>query len=456
MLSRLLRFVNARALLAEGARVVVGVSGGVDSVVLLHLLRAAGYEVTAAHVNYGLRGADADADEALVRTLCRQSDMPLKVHRAGIEGSVQAAAREARYAFFGEVACQVGAAAVATAHHRDDQAETVLLNLFRGAGLVGLAGMPLRRPLVPDSEVEVIRPLLWAARAEIEAYARTHDLAWREDASNRSLAYRRNALRHAVLPLIEQHFGEGVGERIAGAADLVREALESEAALVPASLFEAAAEETGGAWALRLGVLADQPEAVRRGVLLDALRRWAPGTPRSQATVRELEALLGAQPGRRVAWPGVTVWRDRDRLVFEAEPAVDAFALDVQPGETTTPLGTLHVGKPSAVPAAFDASPEVEWVDADRLRFPLTLRPWQAGDAFQPLGMTGRKNVSDLLTERRVSPHERARQLVLLSGEAVAWVVGHRLGAAWAVGPETQRAVRLRWRPALPPVRSGA
>ncbi len=434
-----------RALLAEGECVVVGVSGGMDSMVLLHLLSASGFLPVAAHVNYGLRGEASAADEALVRTLCQQWDVPLRVHRAEVSGSVQAEARDARYVFFGEVASEVGASAIATAHHRDDQAETVLLNLFRGAGPVGLAGMPMRRPLMSGSAVEVIRPLLWASRAGIESYARAHHLLWREDESNQSPAYRRNVLRHEVLPLLGKHFGEDVGERIAGAAELMREALDSGAALVPADLFEDAAEENASGWSLRLDGLTAQPEAVQRGLVLEALRRWAPDAPRSTATVREVESLLASQVGRRIEWPGVTVWRDRDRLVFETAPAVDTFKVNVDVGKTQTPLGTLAVELLDVVPEAFDSSPNIEVVDADRLRFPLTLRTWQAGDAFQPFAMDGHKNISDLLTERRVPSHRRARQLVLVSGDEIVWVVGHRLGAGFAVGAETQRVVRLTW-----------
>ncbi len=449
MRQRFTEFVTGRGLLAEGARVVVGVSGGVDSVVLLHLLREGGFAPVVAHVNYGLRGAEADADEALVRMLCERWDVPLWVRQAEIEGSVQAAARAARYAFFGEVAAEVSALAVATGHHRDDQAETLLLNLFRGAGPVGLAGIPVRRPLAPGSRIEVVRPLLWASREETEGYARARGLPWREDASNQSSAYRRNVLRREVLPLLETHFGEGVGARIAHTADLVREALDAGAALVPTELFEAAAEAVPGGWALRLDGLEAQPPPVQRGVLLEALRRGAPGVPRSAAAVREVEALLAAQPGRRVAWPGATVWRTRAHLVFETAAAVEAFAVEVQPGETVTPLGTLRVEMLDAMPEAFDGSPEVEVVDAERLRFPLVLRPWQAGDGLRPLGIAGRKKVSDLLTDCRVPSYRRARALVLLSGEEVVWVVGHRLGAA-AVGPETRRAARLTWTQASP------
>lgn len=445
---RLSDFIAEHGLLVPGARVVVGASGGADSTVLLWLLRETGFVPVAAHVNYGLRGADADADEALVRALCKQWAIPFRVLRAGIEGSVQAAAREARYEFFGDVARAVGAEVVATAHHRDDQAETLLLNLFRGCGPAGLAGMPVRRPLAPGSDVWVVRPLLFASRAEIEVYAHDHGLRWREDASNQTGDYRRNVLRRKVLPLIEAHFGAGVAERLAHAATLLREYLDSGAALAGTAAFDGASEQLPDGWALRLDTITSLPEVVRRGIVLEALRWWAPDAPRTAAAVAEVEALLTAQPGRRVVWPSVTVWRDRDRLVFTSAAAPPNFEASVQFGETVTPLGTLRVDPLDDVPNAFEATPHVEFVDAGRLRFPLTLRPWQPGDTVRPFGLDGHKNVSDVLTDRAVPPHRRARQLVLVSGGEMVWVVGQRLDAAFALRSETRQAVRLAWAPA--------
>ena len=440
-------FVAERGLLAPGEAVVVGVSGGVDSVTLLHVLVEAGFRPVAAHVNYGLRADASESDEALVRALCADWGVPLHVERAALSGSVQAEARRVRYDFFARLAAEAGATKAATAHHRDDQAETLLLNLFRGAGPRGLAGMPVRRPLAPGSPAEVVRPLLFASRAEIEAYAREHGLRWREDASNLEGSYRRTALRHRVLPVIEEVFGDGVRDRLADTADLLRAYLDGGAALAAGDALDEAHGVIGGRPALSTAALRAMHEAQRRGVLLDALRRFAPDAPRSAATVRELDALLDAQPGRRVAWPSLTVWRDREHLVFDTQSA-EAFEASVEPGRTGTPFGTLNIEPLPEPPASYDPSPCVEVVDADRLDFPLALRPWRPGEAFRPLGLAGEKKVSDLLTERKVPPQERAQQLVLVSGDAIVWVVGHRLGEAFRIGPETARAARLVWRPA--------
>jgi tRNA(Ile)-lysidine synthase len=278
--------------------VVVGVSGGVDSAVLLALFRSAGYRVVAAHVNYGLRGADADADEAVVRANCQSSTLPphvpLYVDRPVLgEGNVQAEARRARYAFFERVAAEVGASAIATAHHRDDQAETLLLHLFRGTGPSGLAGMPSRRPVAPDSDVVLIRPLLLVGKEDLRLFAERMSVEWREDRTNREGDYRRTALRQAILPVIEEAFGEGTSERIAQTAARMRDYLDAGAAFSSGAALDAAAERTPTGWALRLETLGLYAEPERHGVLLDALRRWARAVPRSAATARALDALVG-------------------------------------------------------------------------------------------------------------------------------------------------------------------
>ena len=192
-------FLRRHALLETGEPVVTGLSGGVDSIVLTSVLAALGVPVRAVHVNYRLRGDASDEDEAFVRTWCGERGIDLIVRSFDGEwpsgASVQQAARDFRYAVFEEEALAIPCGKVAVGHHRDDQAETVLLNLFRGSGPEGLAGMPVRREISPGSSVQVVRPLLAERRRDIEAYARAQGLTWREDASNTTPKYRRGALR---------------------------------------------------------------------------------------------------------------------------------------------------------------------------------------------------------------------------------------------------------------------
>lgn len=454
-------FIERHGLLEAGAQVVAGLSGGVDSVVLVHVLLRLGYDVRAAHVNYGLRGADSDGDEAFVRDWCSSLGVPLEVARFDTRAeatmrqtSLQDAARALRYAFFDRVAAAAGCRYVAVGHHLDDQAETVLLNLFRGAGPEGLAGMPAWRPLAGDTSRVLVRPLLGVRRRDVEAYARAEGLSWRTDASNESSAYRRGALRTAILPLVEAHFGEAVGENVARAAGLVRAYLD--ATLHPSldAAFDAlaVADEVGGGGLDLDGLLRLAP-VWRHRVILEALRRWLPAAPQRAALAETVAALLAAQPGRRLVLPGGTVWRERNRLVFA--PAVHAGVAGNLPvgrlgmGDSfSLPGGTLHLERLDARPSHLDpGTANVAFVDASRLQLPLIVRPWRPGDRFQPLGMAQAKKVSDFLTDAKVPSSRRQAVYVLVSGGDLVWVVGQRLDHRFRIRPETTAFAKISYLP---------
>ena len=400
-----------------GDRLLVAASGGVDSVVLLHLLTGLGQPVHVAHVDHGLR-PDSAADGAFVAAACARLGVPYRQLAVTVEaGNLQDRARAARYAALAGAAREHGCRAVATAHTATDQAETVLMALVRGAGLRGLAGMPPRRPLAGG--VDLVRPLLDVARAEVERHALAHRLGWREDPSNLSDGFRRNRLRRSVMGLLRDEAGPGLDRRMAAAAAHARGGL----GVVGAQLGDPG---RGGLALARLAPLADD---ARRAVLAEALARWAPRAPRSAALVGRLAALVDAPVGARVESGGVQAWREPDALRFGAGTAL---------------AGTLATTPLDAVPAVFDADPWSEVVDADRAR-DAHVRPWRPGDRIRPLGLDGRQRVADLLRERGVPRADRAAVPVVARGGEVLWVVGHRLAASVAVTPETTRAARWSW-----------
>lgn len=453
LLERVRRFIETEALLSPGQHVVVGVSGGVDSMVLLEVLRRLGYRPLVAHLNYRLRGADSEADEALVRQFCHQYRLPLRVARIDLKArtggrALQAAARRVRYAFFRQLAQKEGIDVVAVAHHRDDQAETLLLHLMRGSGLEGLLGMRPKRQLGQNGMVWLVRPLLPMSRAEIEAWARAEKIPWREDVSNARLQYRRAWIRHEVLPLLARHSSPSVAERLAHTAALLRAYYDS--TFLPdlqRRWREVADESIHG---LRLELLGRQPLVWQQRLILEALRRWFPGAPQRRQVVRQVRKLMQTQPGRRLELPQGTIWRDRDALRFRPRQT-HRFPEEglLQPNQPLAlASGTLIANLLETVPARLDeGAPLVAFVDAGRIQWPLRVRRWQAGDRMQPLGMSGHKKISDLLTNLKIPVDQRNQCYVVCQNDEIIWLVGYRLAEPFRVRPETQRVVKLCWNP---------
>lgn len=499
LIERVAAFVRENLLLDDSEHVVVGLSGGIDSIVLTDVLKRLGYALTAVHVNYGLR-AEADDEEAFVRAWCQSRDVPLRclsfdtktvAEERGL--SIQHAARDLRYDAFLDTAEDIGVRRVAVAHHLDDQAETVLLHLFRGTGIEGLAGMAPRRPLSRSSagrrtdidavepteenasQVWLVRPLLDVARTEIEAYARSEGLPWKEDPSNVKLSYRRGGLRAEVMPVIERHFGPSVSRRIARTARLVRAYLNATLDPELRAAFEKAAGLERGESFLRLDVLEQLPPAMSRRVIIEAVRRWLPDVEATERLAEEIAALGHAQVGKRKQYRSGQIWRERDRLVFLAGAGDPADAFDDGPqGDSETvekawpagdPAGpaeyTIHppekmevslpegricsevLAEPPEDPSVSPASEA--FLDARFIEYPLLIRKWKAGDRFIPLGMARPKKLSDFLTDEKVPAHRKHAVYVVLSGNRIVWVAGHRIAHDVRIRPDTTKTIHLSY-----------
>ena len=443
-------FLRRHTLLETGEPVVIGLSGGVDSMVLTSVLATLGMSVRAVHVNYRLRGDASDEDETFVRTWCGKQGIDLVVRSFDGEwpsgASVQQAARDFRYAVFEEAALAIPCSKVAVGHHRDDQAETVLLNLFRGSGPEGLAGMPVRREISPGSSVQVVRPLLAERRRDITAYARAQGIVWREDASNTVPKYRRGALREHILPLIEQHFGEAVVENIARSGALVREYVDEVLRDELETCFDAALAEEGAVDEAAVRAL---PPVLRGRVFIEALRRWAPGFEADARAAARIEHLLDMQPGRRLVFGDTVVWRERDRIVFVSSGSSVNVApvcrLDEE-GALEIPGGYLHVERLGAPPGDVTSGvPNEVYLDARKACFPLLVRPWTAGDRFVPLGMRRGKKISDFLTDEQVPPHRKRAVHVVESEGRIVWVLPLRISEEARVREDSSEVVRLRF-----------
>ena len=415
---------------------LVGLSGGADSVALLLLLKERGGRIEAAHVNHGLRGEDSDGDEAFVRALCAELNVPLMVYRATPpEHPGEDWARQVRYGFLRQAMRETGAEALALAHHRDDQAETLLMHLMRGAGLTGLTGM------APDAALDgirVVRPLLHVSRSELRAMLAERGQAWREDASNRDPRYLRNALRLEIMPRLEQ-YAPGAAARMAQTASLLREDEEALNALTEVFL-----RKHGGARHLALSALTQKPLGLKRRVLrLWWERQGLP--PLNRAQTDGLLTLLDASAGSRCnlpqGWHGQRGWTHLHLVPPEMEEAQEAVAARdgaVMGGVTLTlgaPDGTTGDGR------------RTQLVPREMLEG-LTLRVWQPGDWIRPYGMAGRKSMQDYYTDRHVDAPFRHRVPLLCRGNEVLLVGG--VGAGGIPTMNQDEGVMLRWTGPMP------
>ena len=444
-------------MLSHGSKVLVAVSGGVDSVVLLTALDALasrlGIRLTVAHLDHTLRGAASTEDARTVAALADRLGLQLICERSAVRaaherhgGNLEDRARRLRLAFLGHAARSVRAERVALGHHRNDRAETLLFHLARGGGPTGLAAM---RPV----NGALVRPLIDVTRAEIEEYAHAEGLSWREDASNNDLSLSRNRIRHRVLPLLAQ-LNPRVIEAIARTADLVAEERDALDLLLEPVWRELRADHTTGHLALSCDRAAALPSPVRHAVLRRAVAE-ARGHLRGieKRHLDAVDGLLVAHEGHgEVSLPELIVTRTGDHLLFGRGTLlrpVTPMRADVELGRNPIPqFGcaiTCAVTQRETTPEE-PSSDELhtETADADRVRFPLFLRTRVPGDRFRPLGMRRDKRLQDFLVDARVPRIERDRLPLLCDQERIVWVVGVRLSDAVRVTPKTSRLLTLR------------
>ena len=438
MTARVASYIAQHKLLRRKSRVLLGVSGGVDSVVLLDVMTRLGYTCEVLHLNFGLR-PEATADAVFVRTLCKdrgitfhleEVDTMSRVHETS--ESLQMAARVLRYDAFVRTAKARRIGYTASGHHADDQAETVLLNLMRGSGPEGLAGMRARRSL--ENEIVLIRPLLNETRNAILEYAKHRKLSWREDASNDDLRFKRVRLRQEIMPCLD-------GRSLARSAEHLTEWVDQVIRPMIKQQFHRAAKDRQ----LSVQMLRNVPPVLARRLILEAVRCWLPGAPATQSLAVRVYALSSQQPGRRVEAGVGSVWRNHDMLIFQrlggSSPNTCQY-LDFD-SVVEIPGGWLKVELTHRRPAALQFDQGI-WLDADRLRLPLTVRAWLPGDRLIPLGMHGSKKVSDVLTDAKVATHLRPRCTIVCSADEIVWVVGHTMADPFKVRENTCRFARLR------------
>ena len=460
LLHRVVQTVRSRSLFHHGQHIVVAISGGPDSIALLsilhHLRPSWKLTLSAVHCNYGLRGAESDGDQKFVEAFCQGLGVPLDVRRIEFhtgrrKTSLQAEARDLRYRVMQEVAEKCGADRIAVGHTADDQAETVLLWMLRGAGLTGLSGMPAFR------DNKIIRPLYDTKRQEVLAYLRTAELSFREDSSNFKPHYLRNRIRREVIPILNRLVPSSV-DALCKLADICREddrCMDQQVDILSSS---AVKRRSAGGWTIDRSFLLELPLAFQRRCVRNLFRQ-NDGQFRSPsirtvdriihlASKRGAGSSLDVKGGRVVADDrGLQFVPLRAREISHAgHPHGRYQELLSVPGELIW-SGTgqrLQVQQQACI--RIGAAPPLGknriLVDADRVSQPLMVRNWLPGDRFHPSGMGGHsKKLQDFFTDLKIPIAARSLIPLVVAPEGILWVVGYRQDGRWAPTAATKRCL---------------
>lgn len=435
MQEQFLHHIQLHELFSERDKILLTVSGGIDSMVMLDLFKKLGFTAGVAHVNFGLRGEDSDKDEYFVVQAVKESSFPVHVKKFDTAElarerrlSIQMAARELRYGWFEELVREHKYSAIATAHHLNDSFETILLNLVKGTGFDGIVGIPVRQR-------NIVRPMLFATRQQIEAYARDNKLNWREDSSNSSDYYQRNLIRNQVMPLLRQvnpnlevSFIDTLA-RLKAAHEFARTFLKGfnirniyyDGTYVKIRKEELAGQTHGAVilWELLkdLGFNYDQcQEITRHGHQPGAIFR----TSSHQMTVDRDVFMIGKiSPSN----PGVHV--QLAKATGRAELGAQALIIE------TKEIHEFSLGRDT----------NKAQLDYDRLSFPLVWRTWQEGDRFVPLGMDHQKKVSDFLIDSKIPLPQKEQITVVESNGVIVWLTGMRIADPFKVTAQTKRVL---------------
>jgi len=428
------QYISENQLLEDGAKVIVGVSGGADSVALLDILHSLKYECVVAHCNFHLRGEESNRDSFFVEELCEKYN--LKYERIDFDTeayaeihsiSIEMAARELRYNWFEQLRVIHLADKIVVAHHRDDSVETILLNLIRGTGIRGLTGIP------PQNEY-VVRPLLCYGRQDILNYLNERKLSYVDDSTNNEDLYTRNKIRLNIIPLFET-INPSAKEAITRTSEYLRQVETIYKYYIEQVKTDIFKDDTID---IRKLIQYIEPEAVLYEIL-------SPYNFNS-ATIRQIFESLVSQPGKIFYSETHKLVRDREYYILKRinNLSLESFTISVEDTFVSYPL-KMNIGSIKLGPSfELEKDKNILYADKEKLKFPLTIRRWHQGDWFVPFGMKGKKKVSDYFTDHKYSLFDKEEAWLLCSDDDIVWIIGERSDGRFKVTESTSEVIKIQ------------
>lgn len=441
MLEKVRDFINRENLIPQNSTVIVGLSGGMDSMVLLDILTLLGYNCIAAHCNFHLRNDESDRDEKFVKNWCKTIDtqytsinFDTKQYAADRKISIEMAARELRYCWFETIRNEYQADYIAVAHHKDDSVETLLLNLIRGTGIKGLTG-------ISPKNGHIVRPLLCLSRNEIESYISERDIPYVTDSTNHEDIYLRNSLRLNVIPLLET-LNPSVRETIFRTSRNLTEAEKIYSESIQKSISKVFNDN-------KIYIDELKRTASQRSVLFELLTPYS-FTPSTIEDIYEsIDSISGkifySDVNSDLGKKGYRLIKDRNIFLLDALTECNnkdkTFLIEEGANEILEPIRLII--------RILNSSDEIKYhrnilyLDEEKIKYPLELRRWRAGDWFIPFGMKGRKKLSDYFTDHKFTLKDKAEAWILTSGEDIVWLVGERNDDRFKITDRTKKIVAI-------------
>ena len=438
MIQEFKKFISENNLINPADKILLAVSGGIDSMVMVHLFHKLGYNIGIAHCNFSLRAIESDRDEDLVHNLADELKIAFYTARFETKSfakknrlSVQMAARELRYTWFEEIRLKKGYDVIAVAHNLNDNIETLLINLIRGTGLAGMTGM---KPL----SNRIIRPLLFASRQEINYYQKKHNIPYREDKSNAETKYTRNKIRHLVIPVlkeinpaIETTLNE-TAERFSGFNEIVSEYISQ--------LRESISEEKEHLIIFNINQL--RRHLHNHTILFELFRPFGI----TNALLIDLKKVIEGKTGGQIITETHRIIKNRKEIIISDEESGDDTSYTIKNVQAFCMFPGISSARSVRISETFEipSDPHIACIDSEKATFPMTIRKWKPGDHFYPLGMKQKKKLSDYFIDKKYSRFDKENIFILESAGKIVWIIGDRIDDRFKITSSTNKGLLIK------------